>query len=524
MALFRFTFLNTLLFLSYFISEAKTDKYRCMWRENPATSMVIGWNQITGSNPVLYYDEVARGSDHLMYDKRQVPAHAVNAKGMRNHFVRLKNLKPNTTYYFIIRDSDGVSRQMSFKTAPSNASERLSIIAGGDSRNHRDARRRANALVGKLRPHFVLFAGDMTGGDTGKEWQQWFNDWQLTIAPDGRITPIIVARGNHEASNQTLVNLFDVPYKSVYYSLNFGNDLLRIYTLNSMISSGGEQMRWLQEQLANNPRTTWKFAQYHHSIRPHTAKKPEKLELQKNWATLFYKHQINLVVESDAHVVKTTYPIRPSNESGSDEGFIRDDERGTVYIGEGCWGAPLRESDDTKNWTRSSGSFNQFKWIFVGQEKIEVRTIKTDFADQAESVPKHDIFQVPRGLRVWDPLEGEVITINRKIIAAANNSTTGGTSVAQNTTSKPKPDLPPMTRIYTSGSQVDVEYNIESVGEVMISLLNKKMQRIRKARFNNPTAGSVVQKFDVGGLPSGTYILIVKRGDAILRRYQVIKR
>ncbi|MEM9990183.1 MAG: metallophosphoesterase family protein [Bacteroidota bacterium] len=506
---------------------AKTDKYRCMWRDNPATTMVVGWNQITGSNPILYYDEVPRGNDPLMYAKRQAPDHAIQAKGMRNRFVRLKNLKPNTTYYFIIKDSDGVSRPLSFHTMPDNAYERLSIIAGGDSRNYRDARRRANALVGKLRPHFVLFAGDMTGGDDSKQWQQWFNDWQLTITPDGRLTPIVVARGNHEASNKTLIDLFDVPHAGVYYALHFGGDLLSVYTLNSMIASGGKQMQWLQTQLKDNSNTTWKMAQYHHSIRPHTAKKPEKLELQKNWSPLFHKYKVKVAIESDAHVVKTTYPIRPSNETGSDEGFIRDDENGTVYIGEGCWGAPLRDSNDAKKWTRSSGSFNQFKWLFIDQERIEIRTIKTDFAEQTEVISKHNVFQIPSGLRIWNPLEGDVIKIRRKKIVVADNHqpNTGNTKTTASPNGQlPKAKLPPISKLYASGGQVKVGYSIEQVGEVVLSLLNKKMQRIRKATHTHTTTGKMLQNFDVGGLPAGNYTLVVKQKNTIICRYELVKK
>ena len=63
-------------------------------------------------------------------------------------------------------------------------------------------------------------------------------------------------------------------------------------------------------------------------------------------------------MESDAHLVKSTWPIRPSTDADNEEGFIRDDKNGTVYVGEGCWGAPLRGADDNKSWTRDSDSFN----------------------------------------------------------------------------------------------------------------------------------------------------------------------
>ena len=131
---------------------------------------------------------------------------------------------------------------------------------------------------------------------------------------------------------------------------------------------------------------------------------------------MFFKYQVQLVVESDAHVVKTTYPIKPSRAAGSHEGFIQDDELGTVYIGEGCWGAPLRNADDPKPWTRASGSFNQFKWIFVDREKIEIRTIQTDGADAIDSVDPFNIFIPPLGLKIWEPPTGPVITIENRLL------------------------------------------------------------------------------------------------------------
>lgn len=403
-----------IIFLLFFYTTglfAKTDKYRCMWREDPATSMVVGWNQVSGHTPVLYYDVTDHGDDVEAYPFSQKPDRVIHAKDMHNHFVRLRYLLPNTTYYFIIRDSEGNSKRMSFKTAPDNPYERLSIIAGGDSRNYRDACRKANLLVAKLRPHCVVFGGDMTGGDRGFEWRNWFDDWQMTIAPDGRMTPILAARGNHEASNKSIVDLFDVPSEDVYYALSLGGNLMRIYTLNSLISTGGDQKIWLQKDLEVHQHFVWRMAQYHYPMRPHTSKKAERNTQMHNWAGLFYEYQVKLVAESDAHVVKWTFPIRPSNEPGSDEGFIRDDKRGTVYIGEGCWGAPLRPNNDDKKWTRNSGSFNQFKWVFVDMERIEIRTIKTDNAEKVAFVNPGDIFTAPANLDIWKPNNGSVVII-----------------------------------------------------------------------------------------------------------------
>jgi len=383
-----------------------------MWRDDPSTTMVIGWDQVSGTTPTVLYDVVDNGQKAALYKSTARPTFSISSKGMKNHFARLTGLKPNTVYYFIIKDSEGVSKRFSFQTAPSDPNSRISIIAGGDSRNHREARRDANRLVSKLRPHVILFNGDMTGGDTAPEWREWFDDWQLTIGSDGRLFPLIVARGNHEASNQSLIDLFDVNHPDVYYALNFGGNLLRVYTLNTMIPAGGAQRAWLENDLkTQGAQTTWRIAQYHHAIRPHHSDKTEKDELLLNWATFFHKYRMHLAVESDSHVTKATWPVRPSKESGSDEGFIRDDENGTVYIGEGGWGAPLRENNDDKSWTRNSDSFNHFNWIFVDGQKMEVRTIKTDGSNKVQEIDHKNIFSTPVGLVVWNPSNGDVITI-----------------------------------------------------------------------------------------------------------------
>lgn len=393
---------------------SKNNKYRAIWNDDPATTMTIGWSQYSGTGAVVYYDIKNHGKKTKSYSYSKKVDRKEFFRDMNNEFARLKNLKPNTKYYFTIKDSEGISDVFWFRTAPDTPDKRLSIIAGGDSRNHREGRQNANKLVAKLRPHCVMFGGDMTSSDNSKQWQEWLNDWQMTITSDKQLIPIIPARGNHEYSNGTIMKLFDAPNGNIYYGLTIGGNLLRAYTLNSMIAPGGNQSKWLELDLKINQEAIWKMAQYHHPIRPHTKRKSEKQKQYTNWASLFYKYEVQLVVECDAHVCKTTYPIRPSYEKGSVEGFVRDNEKGTVYIGEGCWGAPLRPNDDDKSWTRASGSFNQIKWIWVDREKIEIRTIKTDNAKSVSALSASDIFKIPKNINLWQPKTGSVVRIFQK--------------------------------------------------------------------------------------------------------------
>ncbi len=386
-----------------------TDKYRLVLTSDPKTTATVAWNQLSGANAQVYYDVVDRGTNLAAYANRRAPDNATRYRGMDNRFVRLKGLVPNTVYYFVVGDSEGASRRFWFRTAPAD-NARLSFIAGGDSRNNRGVRRNANRLVAKLKPHAVFFGGDMIDADVDLEWREWFDDWQLTIAADGRVTPIVPARGNHEA-DATIHQLFDTPTADSYYAMTWGRNLIRTYTLNSEISVSGNQLTWLTKDLNDNAGTVYKMVQYHKPMRPHTAFKVEGNTQYNAWARLFYDRGVRLVVDCDSHVTKTTYAVRPSAEPGNDEGFVRDPTRGTVYTGEGCWGAPLTPADDNKSWTRASGSFNQFKLLFVGADRMELRTIRVDNAAEVAEGSNTNPFALPAGLDVWSPPTGAVVEI-----------------------------------------------------------------------------------------------------------------
>ena len=387
--------------------------FRLMVHGDGATSATLGF--AASSNKIsdhrIYYDSIDHGRNIKNYRQSAQPSLINEYLEMNNAFVRLSNLLPDTAYYFVIQDSKGLSNRFWFKTAPSNTKSRLSIIAGGDSRNNRVPRKAANLMVSKLRPHAIMFSGDMTGGGTSREWQEWFEDWQLTISSDGRMYPLLAARGNHESSNEMIAKLFDTP-SGVYFASYFGGNLLRVYTLNTESGIAGDQTRWLDQDLMLNHTALWKFAQYHKPMRPHTSGKSEGSNQYRYWAPVFEKYGVQLVSEADSHTVKTTWPIRPSSGPGSDQGFLRDDENGTIYIGEGCWGAPLRSNNDNKSWTRDSGRFNHFHWILIDENRMEVRVVKVDNANSVASLTDQNLFIMPKGIELWTPANGSVVVRN----------------------------------------------------------------------------------------------------------------
>ncbi len=402
------------------LAQSLTNKYRLVWDHQPATSITIGWCTNTPQRAELFFGLQDHDRRYYDYTQSRVADTSYVYKGMIHQFVRLTELYPDTAYYFVIRDPDGVSRRFWFRTAPDRP-DSFTLIAGGDSRNNRTARQKANRMVAKLRPLFVGFGGDFTSWDTGGEWADWLNDWQETITEDRRLFPLVVVRGNHERSNEVVRNLFFLRSDNIHYGISIGGQQLRYTVLNTEIVPNGHQLEWLKRELSLHTGSRFKIMQYHRPIRPHVSRKKDLNSLAKFWAPLFFRHQVDLVVECDAHTVKRTWPIRPSkpggnmtlfniiDEEGSEEGFVRDDTKGTVYVGEGCWGAPLRTPDDAKVWTRDIGMFNQFKWIHVTPKEMTVRCIQTDLVNKSGTVTEEDLMRLPKNLPVWSPSNGAVI-------------------------------------------------------------------------------------------------------------------
>lgn len=400
------------LFFLQFSFFAKVEFVRAMFNSDASVSITIAWNQTSGTNPVLFYD-----TDTIIKDFHyQSNVSAFNSeKGLNTNFVRLKFLSPSTKYYFYIIDSEGKSKIYHVSTVSNKSDVPLSFLAGGDSRDRRAIRTLGNKMVAKLRPDAVLFNGDFTGIDIPSQWKDWFEDWEHSISEDGRISPLVVTRGNHEHSNKVLVDLFDVPSDIICYSTTFGGDLVHIVSLNSEILKFLGQKVFLKNALKAHEHFHWQIPQYHRPIRPHVASKKEMETQYKNFLPLFEKYpNVRLCLENDSHTCKVTWPIVSSNSSNSCEGFIRDDEKGIVYVGEGCWGAPLREADDKKPWTRDAEAVNQINWIFITKEKIEVRTVLYENVNEIESITDENRFEIPKNLNLWGPTNGTVIEIIKR--------------------------------------------------------------------------------------------------------------
>lgn len=428
-------FLSAISFNS--VPEEFTDisTLRMAWNEDPTSTATIVWDGMTKTNAVVYYGEADKGRKYKKYAYSEKPYRSLDFYEMNTQYVKLKNLKPDQNYYFVIKDSGGLSERFWFKTASAEPKP-FTFVAGGDTKSFEEALeagRSSNRVVSKLRPLFVLFSGDFTSGNgtDPDSWKLWLRDWHsLTTTQDNRLIPIVAVQGNHEGGNMANLNIiFDTPFQqndssSVYYSWTLGGDFFHLIAINSQINQGGDQRKWLENDLEKHQSNTFKVAAYHKPFFPHTTRKRENEYQYKQWAFLFYKYGLDISFDADSHMHKITYQLKPDTLS-TDRimGFVRDDENGTMFVGEGSWGAHPRPNDDDKAWTLASGSFNQIKWLHVYPENekeeayIKIYTVITAsyneneqlklYNDDVEPLTEKNRFDIPEGINLFVNKDGK---------------------------------------------------------------------------------------------------------------------
>lgn len=364
-------------------AEALTPRqWRVIWTEEPAYQATISWTTTVAgkTHEVLVSPTPLEG--RLEQYPTRVETHR-NGAFTRDgsdpedlldgyyHHARLEGLDPSSTYWFVIV-SDGVaSREFHFVTAPEDERE-FRLLYGGDSRTGRKARQQVNAMMVDLLvedPSILAMAhgGDyIVNGRLWAQWSAWLDDHSALVTPAGRVLPIIPARGNHDVG-PLFQEIFDDPggTDKNYYATQLGSSAA-LLTLNSEISTTGDQALWLEEQLGElRSLNRWLLCNYHRPLYP-AVKQPAIAK--STWVPLFEHFDVDLVLESDGHVFKRTLPIR-------DE---KHDPTGVTYIGEGGLGVPQRTPDESRWYLQAPGATGRghhVQLLTFNAEELRMQTI-----------------------------------------------------------------------------------------------------------------------------------------------------
>jgi phosphodiesterase/alkaline phosphatase D-like protein len=274
---------------------------RVVWTEDPADHALISWTTTeAGDEHVAYFDTTPRDGAVAEYAASVAASEngAYDDAGPYYHHARLTDLQPDTEYHFVVETDGNASRELWFRTAPEEDVS-FKLLYGGDSRSGREDRQRMNRLIARTHGDDPEILALVHGGDyinwanTWWQWSNWLDDHEITFGEDGRVLPIVPAKGNHEGRGTTYNRVFGNPGGSAetnWFYTRFGG--LALINLDTEDSFAGDQRQWLEEQLQEGREAKWLVVNYHRPAFP-AVKTPSGA--REHWVPLFEEYGVDLV-------------------------------------------------------------------------------------------------------------------------------------------------------------------------------------------------------------------------------------
>lgn len=323
---------------------AEVTAFYLSWYDDPTTTMTIQWisphHEPEGELFLEMQDqwESIPNSHHPVHSILVYEAH-------------LKNLKPDTEYRFRIGKEGNVYK---FRTAPASLERPLRFVIGGDAYSNKKLFRRMNQTIVKKDPLFTVIGGDIAyaldirlfrlRSSAFRRWLSFLTEWkEQMVTSDGRVIPFVLVPGNHDIQPnkyELFFNFFAFPKKQLYRALDFNNYLsLILLDTGNFQPIEGRQTLWLKQALSSRTNTPYLFAIYHVAAYPsfYSYEAPSSRKIRQLWCPLFDQYRISAAFENHNHTFKRTYPIK-NNKIDYDEGIL--------YLGDGCWGASPRRTND----------------------------------------------------------------------------------------------------------------------------------------------------------------------------------
>ncbi len=311
-------------------SSSKPDQLLLTWSGDPATTMDIQWRtHVTNTESNVKYwpkgstDTLIKEGKRLLMEDRMLQ----NDRYIHRFTAKLKDLKPATSYEYIVETKEGLSSaKENFSTAPARKSP-LSFIWFGDVHN---TEQWGDLIALANQTHqdhaFHIIAGDLVNTGLHRD------DWDQFFAYGGRSfaqKPLLAVPGNHDSQDGLGAWMFEdmlsfpengpegLPAGRTY-SFTYQNALFIMIdgTLNIK-----QQTDWLTDLLANSEEE-WKILTIH--FPPFNAVEPYE-HIIDEWAPLFQKHQVDFVLSGHFHYYMRSKPMLGREVSD-------DPNKGTYYL------------------------------------------------------------------------------------------------------------------------------------------------------------------------------------------------
>lgn len=360
------------------LAHAQPSHTYLTWRGDTATTMVVHFHTAAAVESVVRYDTASHADGGEYAHRATGASHQIPGleDGRHVHTVELTGLAPGTTYHF--RVPDGEERM--FRTLPNDGSP-IRAIFGGDV-HVLPLSQLVLTQAAKQNPDVAVIGGDIAyaNGELKniRMWDLWLRRWESTmVREDGALIPAIHAIGNHEV-NKTgdpdptvrapfFFGFFDQGGKT-HFARDLGPHAHLVVLDTGHITPHAEQVDFLKDALAAADARPFVFASYHVPQYPsHRSYDDSRSQAARElWAPLFDAHRLSIGFEHHDHTFKRTKPIRGG----------KVDDAGTVYLGDGAMGVPVREIKNGDAWYIEKASSDAHIWVAdITAEKTHLRAI-----------------------------------------------------------------------------------------------------------------------------------------------------
>lgn len=279
--------------------------------------------------------------------------------GYKSNKVTLKNLEPDTTYFYKVDDKD-------VETFTTKDSKSFSFIFVGDpqigSSNSEKAKKpediakdtfkkaqydsvasdsfnwanTLNQAFAKTNSNasFVLSAGDQIQTNAKKVKDNTVSEIEYAgyLSPDIlKSLPVATSVGNHDADNANYLYHFNIPNMSTLgandyvggdYSFTYGDALFMM--LNTQDTDNAEHGQFIKETVEANPDAKWKIVTLHQDIygSAEHSNEPEIVNLRYALVPYFEEYGIDVVLSGHDHAYSRSQILK----GGSKEITYTDDE------------------------------------------------------------------------------------------------------------------------------------------------------------------------------------------------------
>jgi len=311
-----------------FPSSDKPDQVLLTWSFDPETSMDIQWRtDTTVKTGVLCYrqqgtsDVVQVQAEKLLMEDREL----MNDRFIYRYTAKLRDLKPATTYKYLITPATDWSQACSFTTSgPGNS---FSFVWFGDTHHSpKFGEIIYQAEAAHSDAAFYSIAGDLVSDGLYRD--QWDDLWAFSKNVICR-KPLMAVPGNHDnrygLGSKMYRDMFSYPLngpdgveKEQTYSFTCKNALFLMIDATSPVDA---QTEWIEKQLAGSD-AEWKIAMFH--FPPYNWEEPYT-GIQQAWVPLFDKYHVDMVLSGHIHYYMRSKPMKAGKVVGSYN-------EGTAYI------------------------------------------------------------------------------------------------------------------------------------------------------------------------------------------------